>query len=555
MSPEYRNPVLFADYSDPDVIRVKDRYILTASSFNYVPGLPILVSKDLVNWKLETYAVEEVSEDGTKGIPHEDSEAIGKRFLVPRHSEGVWAPSIRYHAGMYYIYYGMPDEGIYVVTAEDPLGPWSKPVCVRPAKGFIDPCPYWDEDGRAYIVHAYARSRIGFKSILGIFEITPDGTKAISEDQFIFDGNDPRHPEITIEGPKVYKRNGYYYILAPAGGVTFGWQVALRSHDIHGPYEVRTVMDQGDTVINGPHQGALIDSQDGREWFLHFQDRGLYGRICHLQPVVWKEDWPIIGIDANSDGIGNPVHTWSFPEEEGEKTPLESSDLFRDHKIGLQWQWLGNLAENPLAACSGKDGIALRALNLSGEDFPIIWHSSNVLTQKIVMPEFMMDVRMDAAKLEEGNRAGILMMGGQYCTLYACREDAHTRIFLAESEGDDQNKREIVKASFDLGAEACEDLTFRMIFVRSSKASVSEQGEVTIRDAASPDLYYCNYDSEKPVLRIFFRCGNGEFKDSGCRFTPSDHTWVGAKTGLYALARTGAKSGIARFRSVTAEEL
>ena len=383
---KYQNPVLFADYSDPDAIRVGDEFILTASSFNYVPGLPILVSKDLVNWQLKTYAIDRVEEDPSKGIPHEDPAAVARRFEIPRHSEGVWAPSIRYHDGTYYIYYGMPDEGIYVVTAKDPLGPWSKPVCVRPAKGFIDPCPYWDEDGRVYIIHAYARSRIGFKSILGIFEVSSDGMMCISDDQFIFDGNDPAHPAITIEGPKVYRHNGYYYILSPAGGVTRGWQVALRSKDIHGPYEIRTIMEQGDTIINGPHQGALVDSPDGREWFLHFQDRGLYGRICHLQPVVWKDDWPVIGTDADADGNGNPVKEWDLPVEGQPKEVHPTSDAFKNHEIGLQWQWLGNPAECPTASMEGENGITLKALNLSGEDDPIIWHSSNVLTQKIGLP-------------------------------------------------------------------------------------------------------------------------------------------------------------------------
>ncbi|MBO7703780.1 MAG: glycoside hydrolase 43 family protein, partial [Solobacterium sp.] len=296
---EYHNPVLFADYSDPDVIRVNGQYILTASSFNYVPGLPILVSEDLVSWKLSGYALDQISESSTEGLPHTDSAAIGKRFEIPRHSEGVWAPSIRFHDGVYYIYYGMPDEGIYMVSADDPLGTWSEPVCVRQAKGFIDPCPFWDEDGRAYIIHAYAKSRIGFKSMLGIFEMSPDGKQAVSEDRFIFDGTDPAHPAVTIEGPKVYRRNGYYYILAPAGGVTYGWQTALRSRTIDGPYEIRTVMEQGNTLINGPHQGALVESSDGREWFIHFQDRGLYGRITHLQPVVWKDVWPVIGTDPD----------------------------------------------------------------------------------------------------------------------------------------------------------------------------------------------------------------------------------------------------------------
>ena len=180
----FQNPILFADYSDPDVIRVGDTYFMTASSFNYTPGLPILVSRDLVNWKLVNYAL--------KNIPEE-------RFAIPRHSQGVWAPSVRYHEGMFYIYYGMPDEGYFVVRTKDPYGEWDEPVCVLPGKGLIDPCPFWDEDGKAYMIHGYAKSRIGFKSILGIFEMSSDGLKAISEDHFIFNGNDPKHPAVTIE--------------------------------------------------------------------------------------------------------------------------------------------------------------------------------------------------------------------------------------------------------------------------------------------------------------------------------------------------------------------
>ncbi len=551
---KYKNPIVFADYSDPDVIRVGDTYVMTASSFNYTPGLPILISKDLVNWQLKAYAVEQIEEDGARGIPHEDSEAIGKRFEIPRHSEGIWAPSIRYHEGMYYIYYGMPDEGIYVVRAEDPLGPWEKPVCIKPAKGFIDPCPWWDEDGRAYIIHAYAKSRIGFKSILGIFEMSPDGTKAISEDRFIFDGNDPAHPAVTIEGPKVYRRNGYYYILSPAGGVTRGWQAALRSKQIDGPYEIRTVMEQGDTIINGPHQGGLVDTPDGREWFLHFQDRGLYGRICHLQPVTWQDDWPVIGIDDNQDGIGNPVPEWDYPSEGEPAEHLETSDRFENGALGLQWQWLGNLTENPISPAEN-NGIRFRALNCSGEEEPIIWHSSNVLTQKLVMPEFQMDVQADASQLREGNRAGILMMGGQYVTLYAEKRNGAVRLCLAESEGEDKEKSERLITSFDMQEEELKDLTFRMIFIRRSRAEVSKHGELSFKTETAEDLWYNSYDSEKPELRIFFRSGTAEFKDSTCRFIPSDHTWVGAKTGIYALASCGAESGSVLFHSVTTEEL
>ena len=264
----YRNPMLYCDYSDPDAICVNGTYYLTASTFNYVPGLPILTSRDLVNWKLRNYAV--------KNIPE-------ARYAAPQHAQGIWAPAIRFQNGRFYIYYGMPDEGIYMVSTENPLGDWDTPVLVKPGKGLIDPCPFWDDDGRAYIIHGYAKSRIGFKSWLGIFPISPDGRTALGDDHLLYDGT-KKHP--TIEGPKVHKRGGWYYIFAPAGGVATGWQVCLRSRSIFGPYETQVVLKQGSSETNGPHQGAWVETPEGEHWFLHFQSRGLYGRVTHLQPMT-----------------------------------------------------------------------------------------------------------------------------------------------------------------------------------------------------------------------------------------------------------------------------
>jgi beta-xylosidase len=208
----YRNPVIHADYSDPDVCRAGDDYWMTASSFNCSPGLPILHSRDMINWTLVNYAIR-------KQVPEDV-------FSSPQHGGGVWAPSIRFHKGEFYIYYGDPDYGIYMLKTKDPRGEWSKPVLVKGGKGLIDPAPLWDEDGKAYVSHAYAGSRAGLKSVVAVFPMSPDGTTAIGESRIVFDGHEG-HP--TIEGTKFHKRNGYYYILAPAGGVTYGWQVALRS--------------------------------------------------------------------------------------------------------------------------------------------------------------------------------------------------------------------------------------------------------------------------------------------------------------------------------------
>src|SRR5215211_4454627 len=239
----YKNPVIDADYSDPDAIRVGDDFYLISSSFEDIPGLPILHSKDLVNWTLIGHALK-------RQPPFE-------HFSKPQHGAGVWAPAIRYQKGEFYIYYPDPDFGIYVIKARNAAGPWSEPVLVEGGKGLIDPCPLWDDNGQAYLVHAYAGSRAGIKSVVVVKKMNPEGTKTLDAGVLVYDGHelDP-----TLEGPKFYKRNGYYYIFAPAGGVSTGWQLAMRSKNVYGPYERKAVMDQGSTPINGPHQGAWVNT-------------------------------------------------------------------------------------------------------------------------------------------------------------------------------------------------------------------------------------------------------------------------------------------------------
>src|SRR5437773_1684870 len=335
----YRNPILHADYSDPDVVRVGDDFYLVASSFNAAPGLPILHSRDLVNWSIIGHA-----------LPRQPPDDV---FSRPQHGNGVWAPAIRYRNGQFYIFYPDPDYGIYLVKAGDPRGPWSEPLLVKAAKGWIDPCPFWDDDGKAYLVSAFARSRSGIKSILIVSRLSEDGTKLTDDGTMVFDGHEH---DPTVEGPKLYKRNGYYYIFAPAGGVESGWQLALRSKNIYGKYERRVVLAQGKTNINGPHQGAWVETQTGESWFIHFQDKGAYGRVVHLEPMKWAGDWPVIGIDPDGDGVGEPALTFKKPNV-GRAWPITTpadSDEFNDQRLGFQWQWQANPGSNwafPSAAC------------------------------------------------------------------------------------------------------------------------------------------------------------------------------------------------------------
>lgn len=503
----YKNPILFADYSDPDVIRVGDTYYMTASSFNYTPGLPILISKDLVNWELKNYAIE--------NIPF-------SMYEKPQHSKGVWAPAIRYHHDTFYIYFGMPDNGVFVVHTEDPLGTWSEPVMLLEGKGYIDPCPFWDDDGKAYIIHSYAKSRIGFKSYLGIFEMSEDGIQAIGRDHLLYDGT---KTQPTIEGPKVYKRNSNYYIFAPAGGVKYGWQTVLRSNSIEGLFEERIVMHQGNTYINGPHQGALVNTPNGDEWFIHFQDKGLYGRITHLQPVIWKEDWPIIGINADENGCGEPcdIHQKPWVKHPVKPIYLEATDYFDKDSLALQWQWMGNhneafydLLKDKNKGNKSNGYLRLYSLNLTDAEQPVLWDCSQVLTQKIIFPSFKAIIRMNAENLKVNEKAGCVLMGGQYAYLAVKRDQNDFTLVYVESKGDKDRRTDCILMEKKLPNH----LQWIQLFL-----SFSEEDK-------SVEMKYYLEENKVKNQSIDENC----FQQFGQGFKPTDHTWVGAKVGLFAMA-------------------
>ncbi|MFT3919279.1 glycoside hydrolase 43 family protein [Cloacibacterium sp.] len=402
----YTNPILYSDYSDPDVIRIDDKFYMTASSFNCIPGLPILESYDLVNWKLVSYAL-------TKNIPEE-------KYNLPQHGNGVWAPCIRFHNNTFYIFYPDPDYGIYMIKTNDPKGLWSEPILIKSGKGLIDPTPLWDDDGKTYLFYAFAGSRAGIKSILAACTMNNEGTKANNDDVLIIDGH---QEEPTIEGPKIYKKNDYYYIFAPAGGVSTGWQTVLRSKNIFGPYEKKKVLHQGKTNINGPHQGAWINTKNGEDWFIHFQDKGSFGRILHLQPMTWKNDWPVIGVDDDNDGIGEPVTTYKKPDV-GKDFPVISpndSDEFNNPKLGLQWQWHAN----PQIQWGFPSSLGFFTLNCipKPENYKNLFDVPNLLLQKISAPNFTATVKASNFLKNNNEEFGFVIMGLDYSYLRIKRID------------------------------------------------------------------------------------------------------------------------------------
>lgn len=429
----YINPVLNADYSDPDVCRAGDDFYMTSSSFACFPGLQILHSTDLVNWEiigtaLTDYPGEEWGED-----------ALWR--TVPQHGNGVWAPAIRYHDGEFYIYCGDPDRGIFMVKTSDPRGKWSNPVWVVKTKGFIDPCPLWDEDGKAYLSHGCAGSRAGIKSVLFVAPMSPDGTRLLAPSRIVYDGHETQP---TIEGTKFYKRDGYYYIFSPAGGVPTGWQVALRSKSPWGPYEEKVVMAEGSSGVNGPHQGAWIETASGEHWFMHFQDKDAYGRVVHLQPMTWTADgWPVIGTDKDGDGVGEPVlkHRKPALASSGVFQPSES-DEFISPALELQWQWHG-IPSPYWSYVNPSDEGCLRLYSVKqSENWRNLGDSPNLLLQKTPADKFTATAKISFVPnpqlKEKGESCGLVLMGQDYAAIRLT--DTHEGVVLQYVECEDALK-------------------------------------------------------------------------------------------------------------------
>jgi beta-xylosidase len=494
----YRNPILYADYSDPDAIRVGEDYYLVASSFDAVPGLPILHSKDLVNWEILTHVY-------AKQPPYEV-------YSATQHGNGAWAPAIRYHAGEFYIFYPDPEYGIYMVKAKNAAGPWSEPLLIKDAKGWIDPCPLWDDDGNAYLVNGVAASRSAMKSILIVNRMSPDGTKLLDDGVVVFDGHaqDP-----TLEGPKFYKRNGYYYIFAPAGGVPTGWQLALRSRHVYGPYERKIVLARGKTAINGPHQGAWVDTPAGESWFLHFQDKDAYGRIVHLQPMKWVDDWPVMGAD------GEPVLEHKKPNvghAYPQTTPVES-DEFNAPSLGPQWQWQANPKPGWALPFPGLGALRIFAVPIpaAAKNF---WDVPNLLLEKFPAPEFQATAKLTFHAQNDSEKTGLIVMGSDYAYVSVSRKG--------------------------------EGLTVSETVCKRADAGGAEQATVPESVKAS-DLYLRVrvagvQGTEAANCQFSFSADGANFTPIGAPFQAKKGRWIGAKVGLFAVRpNAGGENGYADY--------
>lgn len=389
----YTNPVIAADFPDPDVILVEDTYYMVSTTMFIFPGVTILKSKDLVNWEYCSNAV-----------PRFDFSKCYDLDSCHRYSHGQWATSFKYNNGKFYLLFITLDEGGFLCTASKAEGPWG---LRKLPKGFYDPGLFFDDDGRMYVTHGYSN--------ISVTELHPDFSPK-TKDSLIFTGDIRKG----LEGMHVYKMNGYYYLYGTYGGKD-GIQVALRSKSIYGPFEQKVVIRDTTPGINfGIHQGALIKTQTGEWWTMLFVDSGPFGRFPSLQPVTWIDDWPMVGVN------GTAVVTYKKPAI-GKTYPvkiLPTSDEFNTKTPGMQWGWNHNpdpskwtLTQRPgyLRIITGRVDADLRMARNTLTQRTFTYYDDSIPAIGVT--------RMDAGRMKDGDVAGLAIFQDPYAYIAVKQEN------------------------------------------------------------------------------------------------------------------------------------
>ena len=408
----FTNPIMWGDWPDPDVIRVGDDFYMVSTSMHYVPGSPILKSKDLVNWEMVGYALERYDED-----PRYDMQG-GTLYL-----NGSWANSIRCHNGKFYVAFCTPygwgtEKGHFsICEANRPEGPWKRTIF---PEYLYDPGLFFDDDGKVYVVHGQHR--------LYITELTSDVHAVKGEPVEIwnqgFKDSQTYGDAFGLEGSHMYKINGMYYITCPAGG-TEGWQVCLRSKNIFGPYEHKVIVEDNSSYPpNGLHQGGMVQLKNGDWWFIIMQDRGPIGRVPHLLPVTWVDGWPMLGVN------GKDAITYQKPNvgEQVKITIPATSDDFNKKQLGLQWQWNHN-PDNSKWSLSERKGYMRLKASLA-KDLTV---ARNTLTQRVQGPNSTGTVEVDVSGLKDGNIAGLGVFQFPYAYVAVRQENGRKEIVMCNN--------------------------------------------------------------------------------------------------------------------------
>jgi xylan 1,4-beta-xylosidase len=509
----FTNPLFFDEFSDPDLIRVGDDYYLTGTTMHTMPGLPILHSRDLVNWEFLTYAIDRLD--------------LGPEFRLENggdiYGQGIWAPSFRYHNGTYYIFSNVNRFNTHLFTATDPKGPWKH---TKMNKSFHDLSVLFDDDGKVYIVWGYDEVRLAELND-SLTDIKPGSEQVIV-----------RRGSGAGEGSHFYKINGKYYITSTNYDPVC-YQVCLRAEDPRGPYEVNVMSAEeslgigtGWGMVNnrkGPpfelvppvenfvgriplHQGGIVQIQSGEWWGWSMMDHNSVGRLTCLSPVTWQDGWPYFGLPGN---LARSPRTWLKPNtgfSSPPHAPYRRSDDFSAGALQPVWQWNHVPVDKKWSLKARKGFLRLQALPAA--DF---WEARNTLTQRAVGPESKVSTAVDLDAMKPGDVAGLGLLNLPYAWICVVRK---------------ANGYEVQQFDQQTGKLATAQLNSTHIWLRAD----------------------CNFETEKALF---------SYSPDGTNFTPlgGEYTMVfqlrtfqGVRYCLFNYNTQGKEGGYADFDSFIVDE-
>lgn len=413
----YVNPVIPADFSDIDVIRVGDDYYAISSTMQFSPGMAVIHSKDLVNWQMIGHVVDDV----TSISP----EMNWDRMNV--YGRGIWAGSIRYYKNKFWVYFGTPDDGFFMSSADKPEGPWEPLHQLWKVVGWDDCCSFCDDDGQLYFIAThFALDPITNKQYnIHLFKMTPDGKRLLLESDTII------HQSKGSEANKLYKINGVYYHYFSHVNSQGGRQIMVgRSNNLYGNWEIRQLNRVDRQKDREPNQGGLLKIDEDKWYFFTHHGRGDWeGRPASLLPVTWVDGWPIIGHVA-ADTIGEMVWSGMKPITVNENFSIQTNDDFNSEKLSVQWEW-NYQPRTDKWSLSEREGFlrlhAFRPINPENKE-KVILRVGNTITQRSMRTrQNTVTIKMDIANMNDGQYAGLTHLSTQNNSMFGIKQENGTR--------------------------------------------------------------------------------------------------------------------------------
>jgi xylan 1,4-beta-xylosidase len=525
----YSNPLFYEEFEDPDVIRVGDTYYLAGTTMHMMPAVQLMESKDLVNWKLAGYCMDKLD----LGPPFR---LEGGRGI---YGAGIWAPCIRYHDGLFYVFCNVNGAGLQVFRSKSIYGPWDR----NQLPGKHDMSVLFDEDlKKVFLIYGNAAPYT-------IDELAPDLKSVAVPNAHKLAPQGGRMGE----GHHLYKIKGTYYDISaiPGGAVN---QVVAKAPTIDGPWMVTTMVDQESLGVPGTtpsranandrglwlHQGGMVDTPSGEWWSIIMSDHGSAGRMVSLVPITWDNDFPLIGLPGN---LRKAPNTWIKPNTDVKQDPSPANvrdDKFDNANLNPNWQW-NHVEDDTKWSLSEKPGV-LRLHSLPAANF---YQARNTLCSRPPAPESIMTVELDTTGLVAGDTTGLGLVSTPYAWIGVVKtaEGNSLQMFQGANAG-----------GRGRGARDGAATTSASEPTAPASTSAIPAGSVINPPEHLWLRVHCNFDTDQAIFS--YSTDGKQFTNLGNPFTTTFQltTFQGVRPGLFNYNTSGEAGGYADFDNYTVDE-